>query len=78
LVTAGLGGLGESLVKKVIPTAAETGIAGLVGLETATKRLWAQQRRSTMIRPETSNKMIQKGLAFLREQSGTGTVPGAK
>jgi hypothetical protein len=30
------------------------------------------------LRPETSNKMIQKGLAFRRERSGTVTVPGAK
>jgi hypothetical protein len=28
--------------------------------------------------PKTSNKMIQKELAFLREWSGTVTVPGAK
>ena len=27
--------------------------------------------------PQTSNKIIQKGLAFVREQSGTATVPGA-
>jgi hypothetical protein len=27
---------------------------------------------------KTSNKMIQKGLAFQRERSGTVTVPGAK
>jgi hypothetical protein len=32
----------------------------------------------TMIHsPETSNKMIQKGLAFWCERSGTVTVPGA-
>ena len=29
------------------------------------------------VRPETSNKMIQKELAFQRERSGTVTVPGA-
>jgi hypothetical protein len=28
--------------------------------------------------PETSNNIIQKGLAFVREQSGSVTVPGAK
>jgi hypothetical protein len=27
--------------------------------------------------PETSNNIIQKGLAFAREQSGSVTVPGA-
>jgi len=27
--------------------------------------------------PKTSNNIIQKGLAFVREQSGTVTVPGA-
>jgi len=27
-------------------------------------------------RPETSNNIIQKGLAFVRKQSGTVTVPG--
>jgi hypothetical protein len=26
---------------------------------------------------QTSNNIIQKGLAFVREQSGTATVPGA-
>jgi hypothetical protein len=29
-----------------------------------------------MIRSETSNKMIQKGLALRRERSGTVAVPG--
>jgi hypothetical protein len=29
------------------------------------------------VRPETSNKMIQKELALRREWSGTVTVPGA-
>jgi hypothetical protein len=28
--------------------------------------------------PQTSNNIIQKGLAFGREQSGTVTVPGTK
>src|SRR5215510_10824442 len=28
--------------------------------------------------PKTSNNIIQKGLAFVREQSGTVTVPGAR
>src|SRR6516164_9137534 len=28
--------------------------------------------------PQTSNNIIQKGLAFGREQSGTVTVPGAR
>jgi hypothetical protein len=32
---------------------------------------------SMAVRPETSSKMIQKELAFRRERSGTGTVPGA-
>jgi hypothetical protein len=51
-------------------------------------RMWAQHprrpRRLPMrigprsIRPQTSNKMIQKELAFRRERSGTVTVPGAK
>jgi hypothetical protein len=27
-------------------------------------------------RPQTSNNIIQKGLAFVRERSGTVTVPG--
>jgi hypothetical protein len=27
---------------------------------------------------QTSNNIIQKGLAFVREQSGTVTVPGAR
>jgi hypothetical protein len=30
--------------------------------------------RQWSFRPETSNKMIRKGLAFRRERSGTGTV----
>ena len=33
---------------------------------------------TTLSRPETSNNIIQKGLAFVREQSGSVTVPGTR
>jgi len=32
---------------------------------------------SRSVQPETSHKIIQKGLAFGRDRSGTVTVPGA-
>jgi hypothetical protein len=50
----------------------------LAGLAIAGRRTRPRRSFHAQARPNLSNNIIQKGLAFVREQSGSVLLPGAR